>query len=262
MSRPNMRSAFAAALAAGILIAACLHGVQTRQALGMAIAVWWDHIVPILLPGYVLAQALLSLRLRPAMVWIVLLALFTMPPLVLLVLWDWARQRRIPARQLAPLLLYTNIYNPLFFPDPSLGLLLDGASLTAALLLCPPGRWMAMDVPVPEITPRQWILDGMNWTSIVGLLATAAWVVHAWLAPLKAGWLIDPVSMHWGGTATRIPGHWTVFWTALGGVAFWAPFVPAVRSDGRWVRFGIMRLAQALFAAAAVLAAGKFWPGL
>lgn len=206
------------ALATG---ASLISPLVTRKALEEAIQLWWNHLVPILLPGYVLAQAVQSLLpRRPG--WILLiLSLLTFPPVSAVVLYDWLQNTGTSGRRGIPLLLYTNLYNPLLFPHPALILRLDGALLAAALILAPPWRLPGWTLPVLPVRPRQWILDGMNWTTILGMVVTVAWVLHQWWPALSLGWLIDPVLIHWGSPPKPGPATW--FWTALGGLGWWIP---------------------------------------
>lgn len=198
----------------------------TRHAAETAIALWWNHLVPIMLPGYVLSQALLTLiPVRSG--WILtVMALCTFPPLVALVIYDQARTEGQPAqphRSWLPLLLYTNLYNPLLFPHPEAVLLLDGALFLAALLIIPP--WKVHPEPIPRAPahPRQWIVDGMNWTTILGMVVVLTYIIHQWWPPLPLAWLLDPIPGHWARPVA--PGVLTIFETAVGGLAYWIPIV-------------------------------------
>ena len=245
-------------LVAGIIALAASHSFATRDAARIAVTLWWNHLVPVLLPGYVLAWSVISMMPRPTLLWLALLAICTMPPVVAMVLWDWSRTRSIPAQQLVPFLLYTNLYNPLFFPNPRLGLWLDVAALGSALVLWPPGRWARLSMPKQTPAPRTWILDGMNWTSIVGFLTVTAWIGHAWLAPIKVGWLVDPISFLWGGARTRVWEPWALFWVVLGGLGFWGPFFLGLGQNRDRMRASLLRLAQAALSALLVSLAGQF----
>ncbi len=205
-------------LAIGALL---LAPVATRQALEEAIQLWWNHVVPILLPGYVLAQAVQALLPRRPGWSLLILSLLTFPPVSAVVLYDWLRMTGTSGRRGIPLLLYTNLYNPLLFPHPALILRLDGALCLAALMLAPPWRLPNWTLPPLPLRPRQWILDGMNWTTILGLVVTVAWVLHQWWPHWSLGWLIDPVLIHWGARPKLSPATW--FWTALGGLLWWIP---------------------------------------
>ncbi|NMP22989.1 hypothetical protein [Sulfobacillus harzensis] len=223
-----------------------------RQALEGAIALWWDHLVPILLPGYVLAQAIQALAPRRLGWWLILLSLATFPALTAIVLYDNITRSGQDRRHGLPLLLYTNLYNPLLLPHPLWTLRLDGALLAAALILAPPWRMPIVTLPPVPLRPRQWILDGMNWTTILGMVVSLAWLGHAFWPAWGLGWLIDPILIHWGAhPPASLP---TVFFTALGGLVWWIPIA------GHWdrnARSGWTLLAARVIQAA--LASGLFF---
>ncbi|PSR20692.1 MAG: hypothetical protein C7B45_13710 [Sulfobacillus acidophilus] len=221
-------------LLGSVLIGTAIHPTATREAAQYAVTLWWNHLVPILLPGYVLAQAALALVPNPPWYAWMILALLTFPPVVGLVALDLARQKKIPDDALAPILLYTNIYNPLLFPDPRFGLWLDGGLLAAAFVWhAPQHRHHVIAMPLIPLRPRQWIIDAMNWTSIVGFIAIMAWVAHGWLPPVRLGWLLDPLTMAWANPKAT---WWQLWWTACGGLAYWAPLL-----CGRALTFHVRR---------------------
>lgn len=243
------------ALATAVIVLAALHPLSTRDAAEYAVALWWNHMVPMMFPAYVLAQALMALWPRsPLAAWMIL-AFLTFPPIVAVALLDGSRSGRVAPRDIVPLLLYTNLYNPLFFPHPSFALAMDGALLTSALILCPPGRIVAVPPPRRNLTPRQWVVDGMNWTSIAGLVTLAAWILHRWFTPLGAGWAVDPLTLHWASQRVSMPA---VFFTAFGGLAYWTPLLSTRRMPQRR-QLLLYRLAQSALASALVMILGVWF---
>ncbi len=247
------RMGMALALLAFVLWSAATAPSLTRQTAEYAIALWWNHLVPILLPGYVLAEAVIALIPVRSAWMLALLALLTFPPLVGVVLLDWSRQHPKSFQHILPLLLYTNLYNPLLFPHPRTGVEVDIALFLAANLLYPIWRMPPIHWPETPIRPRQWILDGMNWTTILGAVVVLAWLFHRWVPSLGLGWLIDPVGLHWA-SASAVPLP-VLFWTAFGGLAYWIPLLLSWRRiTPGWARLVIYRLLQSGLAAG--LAAG------
>lgn len=219
----------------------------TRHAAEAGIAVWWNHLVPILLPGYVMAQALLALWPIGSGWVYASLAFLTFPPLTAVVFSDRVRSEGHGVSQWFPLLLYTNFYNPLLWPHPGAALRVDAALLTAALILAPPWRLRHLPSPVFPIQPRQWVLDGMNWTTIFGMAVVGAWIVHQWWPAVGLGWLIDPVAMHWQGL--HGPSAVQVFWMGLGGLAWWIPVLLRLTETAQQaLTLFLGRVAQALLA--------------
>ncbi len=258
MAKKGFRRFLPLVLFAAVTALAAVHPPDTRGALEYAIALWWNHLVPVLLPGYVLGQFLLSLWPRPPLYALALLAFLTFPPLVALILLDWHRQGRIADRQLLPLLLYTNIYNPLIFPHPSLGLTLDAALMVTALIIFPPGNIPPSPPVLVPFKPRQWIADAMTWTTIMGLTTMGAWLGHHWLPWLGTGWIIDPLGIHWSWQTEKAPPL-ALFWTAFGGLGYWLPlFLKAPDLQRR--RLLLYRLLQSGLGALMVLMAQGYWP--
>jgi hypothetical protein len=252
MSIVHWRYAAAVGLLACLAVAA-LHPLPTREAAEYAVSLWWNHLVPVMFPAYVLAQGFLVLAPRRQLWTLMVLAFLTFPPVVGVLL---VKSRSSDVRASAPLLLYTNLYNPLFFPHPRFGLLLDGALLLSAVILAPPWRavWPRAEAARGAITPRLWVIDSMNWTTIAGLTTLIAGLGHRWLHPLGVGWAIDPLGIHWSAGGVPIGA---TFFTAFGGLAYWAPLWLAAPRGGRWHWLGA-RFAQALLAAIMV-AAAQHW---
>lgn len=252
LHRP-FRTALAVLLLGAAAAANLVHPEATRHTAEYAIGLWWNHLVPIMLPGYVLAQSLIFLIPSRPLYGLTILSLFTFPPLAAAVFWDWSRRSWSSSQQLVPLLLYTNLYNPLFFPRPRLGILLDGALYASAWLLWPLLRESLSPVPAQDFRPRQWVLDGMNWTTIMGFVVVMAWLMHSWVPQVGVGWLIDPVGIRWGSQSPS--SWWILFWTAFGGIGYWAPFLYRA---GPGVRMRIIgyRLAQAFIASGLVMLSG------
>lgn len=217
-----------------------------RQSLNQGVTLWWNHLVPIMLPGYVLSQLLFFLW--PKRPWWTLscLAFFTFPPLAAMVLYD---HLAATDKRLIPLLLYTNLYNPLLFPHPDVILRLDTALFAAAALLWPNiTAWHLPSASMP-LRPRQWVLDAMNWTSIVGFAVVVAVLLHQSIPHWGLGWFIDPLGLHW--IDTKWPNPVPIFLTAWGGLAFWIPLWVQWSRHGPWVpRILLYRLTQSLLATA------------
>lgn len=228
------------------------HPEDLRHTLETAIALWWNHIVPILMPSYVLNQAFWYLL--PTQPYVVLwaLSLCTFPPLSAVVLYDLKRQGAIPSNSLHLTLLYTNLYNPLLFPYHTVGLALD-VSLTAAALIISPQWLFPSHHSAPRISsprsfhPRTWVLDGMNWTTIMGLGIAMALLIHDHLPGDHLGWLVDPLAILWMKKSVLTVG--TLFWLSFGGLIYWIPLLwlmPSTPKDRlRWLLY---RLTQTLLA--------------
>lgn len=241
---PARRSWLAIPLVAAGIALASIEWQLTRTALGEAVTLWWTHLVPVLLPGYVLGQAIAWLWPRPRpLIWVGL-AFLSFPPVVGAVLLRQVQRGDIGRDQLIPLLLYTNLYNPLAFPDVRFAVLLDGCLLIAAVLTYPRFRGWRWPTAPPTAHPRQWVIDGMNWTSLVGLITMAAWLTHRWLPGFGLGWLIDPLALHW---RIRNIGVWGLFWTAFGGLGYWLPLTQSYSPEG--LALLARRAVQALLAA-------------
>lgn len=252
MTPVKLRSLLPILLLVAVITVVGIQWDVTRITLSYAIDLWWTRLVPVMFPGYVLAQIFLGWWSRPKLGAWMTLAFLTFPPIVGLALVDLERQGRLSSDQITPLLLYTNLYNPLLFPRPVQGILLDGALLTFALILCPPPYRVPI-LPRAKNAPRRWIIDGMNWTSVVGLTTIAAWLVHRWFHPLDLGWLTDPLAIHWG--SPQNPTH-ALFWAAFGGMAFWIPIFWAMPASER-TKSLLYRTVQAVLAASLVYVAER-----
>ncbi len=224
MQRTTFRSMVPIMLLALMIILGGAEWDLTRRTATDAINLWWTRLVPIMFPGFVLGQALGSLwpshRLQTWMI----LAFFTFPPVVALSLVDLTRQGHLSPQELTPLLLYTNLANPLLFPQPRVGIFMDGATLLAAILIAPRPIRRQLTQPVP-IKPRRWIIDAMNWTSILGFATIGAWLIQNWLGGWPLGWLIEPIAWHWKPGPTPLFAPWAM---AFGGVAYWVAIFWAI----------------------------------
>ncbi|MCY0878002.1 MAG: hypothetical protein OWU84_03525 [Firmicutes bacterium] len=246
--QPSLRRVAALVVFAAVVWASTGPAHLMQRAATQALALWWDHYVPIMLMGYVAARLILWLVPTPPLGMLALVAYCTFPPVAAIAALDHQRTANAPEPPPAPLLLYTNFYNPLLFPDPRAIFALDLFALTAALWLYPPGRWKRMRLAAVPFGPRQWITEAFDWTSLTGITALSALVVHQGLPSLPLGWLLEPVALYWH---SRPRLGWTpAFWTMLGGLPYWALFAkdfPAPKNT--WVKLGALRLAQALWAA-------------
>ncbi len=255
MDAPKSRVIIALALMILVIGGTLANPGLTRHTAEHAIALWWNHLVPIMLPGYVLAQSWLYLLPRWQAPALVGTALLTFPPAALMAVLVHLDRASDQNWNPVPLLLYTNLYNPLLFPRASEGLALDACLIAAALIL---GPRLALHAPPARhlsFSPRQWILDAMNWTTIVGAVIVLAFLAHQWIPALGVGWLVDPIGLHW-----RMPGAWTparFFWTAFGGLGYWLPLALYIGKRPRTAaRLAGIRALQA------VLAGLLYWGGM
>ncbi len=255
MNGSKIRGIAALALIIVVVGGTLANPALTRHTAEDAVALWWNHLVPIMLPGYVLAQSWLYLLPRWQTPALVGTALLTFPPVALMVILTHCNGESEPDWDPVPLLLYTNLYNPFLFPKPSEGLGLDAALLAAALIMRPvlahpPGRARPL-----ALSPRQWVLDGMNWTTIMGAVIVLAFLGHQWIPNLGVGWLIDPLGLHWVGRNAWTPAR--LFWTAFGGLGYWLPLLMHIgRQPSRAARLAEIRVVQAL------LAGALYWGGM
>lgn len=213
-----------------------------RQSLTAGIGLWWEHWVPVLFPGYLLAKSLSQMFRRHPALWM-LWGFLTAPTIPAMVLLD--RRPHPDWSSVRPILLWSNLFNPLMFPRPEEGLWLDGFLLVAAALLVP---WPKSPSPPaePGWMARRWILDAMNWMTVFGAAVVVGQTfvtafpspVNAWFDPWTAHWLVP--HLHWTG----------IFWLAWGGG--WVLGVPV------WWRIRLQYGAQpaAQFAGLRVLQAG------
>lgn len=248
MQRVTFRSMVPIMLLASMIILGGAEWDLTRRTATDAINLWWTRLVPIMFPGFVLGQALGSLWPRPRMAAWMILAFFTFPPVVAVSLVDLTRQGRLSPQALTPLLLYTNLANPLLFPHPRVGLFIDAAALLTAILLVPRPIRQDFRQPMP-ITPRRWIIDAMNWTSILGFATIAAWLIQNWLGHGPGGWLVEPMALHWKSGPTPFWAPWAI---AFGGVAYWIAIFWAIPPPHRRQPI-LYHTAQALLAGGLVI---------
>lgn len=255
MDAPNSRVILALALISLVIGGTLANPGLTRHTAEIAIALWWNHLVPIMLPGCVLAQSWLYLLPRWQTPALVGTALLTFPPAALMVVLIHGNRESDPDWDPVPLLLYTNLYNPFLFPRASEGLALDACLLAAALIMRPRLAFHPQRARQLLFSPRQWVLDAMNWTTIMGAVIVLALLAHQWIPVFGAGWLVDPIGLHW-----RIPSSWTparFFWTAFGGLGYWLPLLLYIEKKPR----AAARLAG-VRALQACLAGVLYWGGM
>ncbi len=244
----SIRTVAALVLVSAFVLAAAGPFQALQHAATLALALWWDHLVPIMLVGYLMACLVLWLIPAPPAAVFILVAYLTFPPVAIMATLDHQRTVKGTNLEWAPLLLYTNFYNPLLFPAPRAMLALDAASLAAALLLHPSWQWSQVRVaPIPW-RPHHWITEAFNWTSLTGVFVLLAVLLHESLPWLPLAWLLEPTGLHW--RAPEPLGWMTAFRIMVGGLPYWAIILPRLPTPpSTWTTLAALRLSQALLAA-------------
>lgn len=223
-----------------------------RHVLEATVALWWNHLVPILFPGYALAAAVLSSRLQKSpTVPLILTGFLTFPALSGALVLDAVKREHMSPQTANALLLFTNLYNPWLFPDPRLGLIVDIGLFSGALILKAfPTREPVSDYPP---APRSWIIDAMNWTAIFGAAMIFASLLMALLPGLRWHILLEPITSHWIHPGD-MPSLGALLGYGLNGFVFLVPILYRTHTLGlSWSRILGGRLLQALVGALVVV---------